>query len=203
MPELIRLTSATAVILAGIIILILWIAAANDKGAKDGDEYKCHGLNFIYHDAIAKNYYVDKKSYTSDFNSWVKGNKDAYPALIAFGVIIGLLWVITGAIGFMVKNHVMAKLYLGLGVITYLLFVVMFPIILQRIMFVLKEGSGQWSVNKCKTKDDWPEKHGEDSFNQFWGAALVGFILGAYQIAGAIYVYNTMAVEGEIKPPTS
>ena len=37
---------------------------------------------------------------------------------------------------------------------------------------------------------DWTRKHMMDSWEEFWGASLVCFILGAYAIAGSIYVYN-------------
>jgi hypothetical protein len=39
----------------------------------------------------------------------------------------------------------------------------------------------------CKTSDSFYEKHMDDSFEFFWGAALACFILGAYQLAGMAY----------------
>ena len=185
--QLIRLTSAIGVILTGIIILILWIIAANDRGNDDAGRYQCRGCNYLFHDALAN----DKVKFgNSDLNTWVKNNRNPYPILIAFGVILGVFWMVTGAIGFLAGTKFMAWIYLIVGVVTYIMFVVIFPIIVERISFVQSTYcQSLWNAS-CKIDSDWTVKHSLESYQHFWGAALVGFLLGAYQIASATYLIH-------------
>ena len=41
------------------------------------------------------------------------------------------------------------------------------------------------------SKEEWTRRHIMDSWDQFWSASLICFILGAYAIAGSVYAYNT------------
>jgi len=182
--ELLRILSAIAAILTGIIVLILWIIAANDRGKEDG-RYACRGCNQIFNTA-AKN---SGLGYGSGLTTWILNNMNPYPLLIAFGVILGVFWMVTGAIGFVAASKYMAWVYLILALITYLIFVVMFPIIVERINFANANCSSLWAV-QCKTDDDWRVRHSVDSYEQFWGASLVGFILGAFVIGSAIYMIH-------------
>ena len=182
MMNLFQLTSAIAAIICGVLILILWLVAANDKGEDDGNLHKCRGCIFYYHDSLG----------SSDLDTWKKNNRDAYPLLIAFGVICGVFWMATGALGFFVNNSMFAKLYVGAGVGTYLIFVVLFPIIVERAFPTLNT-----CANYCSKSSDWYVKHYLDSYEEFWGSSLVCFILGAYQIICAIYLHSTI---GESKP---
>lgn len=48
----------------------------------------------------------------------------------------------------------------------------------------------------CKNADyNWFDEHHNDSKIQFWACSLVCFILGAYSIIGAVYLYNTVEAE--------
>ncbi len=184
--QLIRITSAVGIILAGIIILILWIIAANDKGSEEGGRYECRGCNYIYHDALRNDNLVFG---STDLNDWVKNNRDPFPLLIAFGVIVGVFWMITGAIGFLAATKFMAWLYLIMGAITFVIFVVVFPIIIERIEFARPYCQTLW-FQICRTDAEWTIKHSLESYQHFWGAALVGFLLGAYQLAAAAYLIH-------------
>ena len=184
MNGIIRITSAIGVICAGIILLILWIIAANDRGSKDGNKYKCHGVVYLFHDAL-----VNKDPHHGNENSikWLKGNWDVYPILIAFGAIIGLLWIIAGVIGLLARRKIIAFSYLGLGIFTYLVFLLLFAIIEIRFQRLDESFDYLWEKH-CVVDGEWLVKHAWDSYEQFWGASFIGFVLGAYQIAGAIYL---------------
>jgi hypothetical protein len=189
MIEFLRLTSALGIILTGIVVLILWILAANDKGTEGDGLYGCKGCNRIVHDALRDDYYVNTPAYgfSSSLNTWAKNNRDAFSVLVAFGVILGVFWMITGAIGFIARTEFMAKLYFIMGIITYLIFDIMFPIIVEKITWVNAHCAGPNSV--CRKDRDWVEKRGYDSYEWFWGSSLVAFIMGAYQIASAAYIW--------------
>ena len=199
--DLIRFLSAIGTICAGILIFILWIIAAHDKGTEDGT-WGCHGCNKIFHDTLGdKNY-----AYTDDLQEWLKTNRDPFSIMVAFAVIIGTFWLITGALGFFATNKMMAWVYLLCGVVTYLIFVVLFPIITERIQILLGTCNEQrvWADTKyingtatatpslwgryCRNDEDWIMRHQLESFEQFWGVSLVCFILGAIQMTSAAYL---------------
>lgn len=182
--ELVRMLSAIAILLTGIVILVLWILAAFDRGDEDG-RYGCHGCNYLFNQGVNDG----TLGFTGELNDWVKSNRNPYPLLIAFGVIVGLLWIITGAIGFLASTKYMAWVYFVLGMITYIIFVVVFPIILERINFVTPYCNNLWATY-CNTNPDWIIKRSLDSFQWFWGAALVGFLIGAFQLAAAAYLIH-------------
>lgn len=189
MIEFLRLTSALGVILTGILVLVLWILAANDKGTEGDGRYGCKGCNRIVHDALRDDYYINNPVYgfDDDLNTWAMNNRNPFPLLIAFGIILGVFWMITGAIGFLARTEYMAKLYFIMGILTYVIFVIMFPIIIERITWANAHCSGPNAV--CRNDREWIEKRGYDSYEWFWGSSLVAFILGAYQIAAAGYIW--------------
>jgi len=196
MLEFLRLTSALAAIIAGIVIMVLWIIAAFDRFDEEGGKYKCQGCNYIVHDALTNDYFVNAAGYkySTDLNTWVKSNRDPWPILIAFGVIVGVFWIITGLIGFIARTKAMAWIYLIAGILTYIIFVVIFPILIERITWANQHCNDLWN-STCKNDVDWLERNRFGSYEMFWGAALVGFLLGAYQIASAAYVYGHLIPE--------
>eukprot|EP01022_Parablepharisma_sp_SALTPOND_P022294 TRINITY_DN448_c0_g1_i8.p2 TRINITY_DN448_c0_g1~~TRINITY_DN448_c0_g1_i8.p2 ORF type:complete len:243 (-),score=7.74 TRINITY_DN448_c0_g1_i8:74-802(-) len=182
--EIIRLLSATLILLTGIVIIVLWILAAFDRGEENGVS-DCHGCYELFNTALDEG----TLGFGTDLNDWVAMHRNPRFLLIAFGAIVGILWIITGAIGFLATTKYMAWVYLILGVITYTIFVVIFPIILERINFVTPYCNNLWATF-CNTDPEWIIKHSLDSFEWFWGAALVGFLLGAMQIAAAAYLIH-------------
>lgn len=77
-----------------------------------------------------------------------------------------------------------------MGGCTYTIFAILFPIIGMRFQLIREFYSGQAALTggikvPCKTAD-WASRHWNDSFEWFWGCALTCFILGAYQIVGAV-----------------
>ena len=94
--------------------------------------------------------------------------------------------MITGVLGFLVTTSMSAKIYVMAGVGTYLIFVILFPIIVERAHPLVGACSSY-----CSTSSDWYAKHYMESYEEFWGSSLVCFILGAYQIICAIYLHNT------------
>ena len=186
MQKIVQISSAISAILAGVLVIILWLIAANDKGQSDSGKYKCFGNTYIYHDYLSSN--------SNDLNDWLKNNRDAYPILIAFGVICGVFWMVTGGIGFIATNSdKLALIYLGSGVVTYIIFVVIFPIIVERINWVFSNSTSMsLAGTTCSNVDNWYTKHMLDSTEQFWGSSLAAFILGGYQIAAAVYLYATI-----------
>ena len=152
-------------------------------------------------------------------NSFYSLEWDAYPLLIAFGVICGVFWMVSGALGF-----VKAEASLVAGGVTYLIFAILFPIIVEktqanpftavplpceRYLYLkstnttITANSTAFAVAGCKTDSNYYDKHVHDSFEFFWGASLACFILGAYHLAGMMYeVYQIrMASDTDKKPP--
>ena len=78
--------------------------AAHDKGTDTDSKglYKCRGCLSYYHE--------DLQNGAGDLNDWRKSYTDPYPLLIAFGVILGVFWWITGLIGAVAKKTAMDKL---------------------------------------------------------------------------------------------
>ena len=62
---------------------------------------------------------------------------------------------------------------------------ILFGLLIDKMTFV-KDCEGH-----CTTSNDWYIKHKDDSYQEFWGASLACFLLGAYTIIGSVYVYNT------------
>ena len=182
--EIVRYLSSILILMTGITLFILWIIAAHDKGTDDGG-YSCHGCNYLYHEAAD----AGSLGYSSDLTDWLKINRDPFGIMVAFGVIIGATWMITSAIGFFAATKYMAWVYLFLGVFAYILLAVLFPIIIERIQYVLSSCSVLWAT-RCKADPEWRVRHMWDSLEQFWGISLVGFVIGAFQIASAAYLIH-------------
>ena len=181
MPGVLHLTSAVSAFLAGILIIILWILAACDQGESDGPQYKCRGCFYYYHDELV--------NVGGDLYDYFRIHRDVYPILIAFGVILGVFWMATGAIGLIANSEMMAKVEIIAGITTYTLFVVMFAVIQNRVKFPATFAN---CYAHCSKNDDWFTRHATDSTEEFWGASLACFLLGMYQIAGAAYNYATL-----------
>lgn len=88
------------------LIAVLWIIAANDRGTKDDDDaakrYKCRGCVWYHHDHLSH--------HGSNFFKWQKAFQDPYPILISFACILFVFWLLTGFVGIMAKNKFMAKI---------------------------------------------------------------------------------------------
>lgn len=54
-------------------------------------------------------------------------------------------------------------------------------------------GTACGSICGSVHSSDWKTMHIRDSADMFWGASFVGFLLGAYALAGSIYQYATMS----------
>ena len=180
MAGILQLTSAIAAFLAGVLICIMWIMAAHDKGQEESGKFKCRGCIQYYYD--------DLKNTDNDLNRYCLIRRDVYVLLIVFGAICGLFWMITGGIGFGAGSEMMAKLYVIMGIATYTLFVVVFAVIADR----MKYANSSVCKSRCFSQNDWFDMHKEDSIHEFWGCALTCFILGMYQLAGAVYNYATL-----------
>ena len=57
-----------------------------------------------------------------------------------------------------------------------------------------KYADTSYCFTRCNptSENNWAKIHLEESYEQFWGASLVCFILGAYQLAVAAYTYGTL-----------
>ena len=77
---------------------------------------------------------------------------------------------------------------------TYLLFVIFFAIIADRNRYV-----GDCS-SKCSNTGDWFKIHRQDSYVEFWAAAVTCFLLGGYQLAASVVLYNQLWMEEEVQP---
>ena len=79
------------------LIFILWLVAAHDKGT----DRECHGPVQLYND------YLD--SLTGDTKTYLQNHNNAYSLLVAFGVICGTFWLAVGVIGLLANTERMAK----------------------------------------------------------------------------------------------
>ena len=80
-------------------VIILWILASQDKGDDDvaSSLHKCRGCYWYYHDYVVSN------------TAWTKNNRDPYPLLIAFGVILCVFWFVAAIIGMCASSVSVAK----------------------------------------------------------------------------------------------
>lgn len=190
LSEYLRLSSSISTIANGIQFLILWIVAANDKGTTQDNTgaYYCRGCYWQYHDLETTNTGVNFPSTT-----------DPYPLLIAFGVICGLAWIAIGLFGFLTKSRLTIGTYFFAGSLNYLLFVILFADITEKTMVYVFKACGIPSfvnTQSCSNDNNWWEKHQTDSFDEFWGSSVVAFVLGAYQIGCAVYLWLEIIKEG-------
>ena len=172
------MVSGVAALIAGTLIMIMWIVAAHDRGEEDGSKYKCRGCIYYYHD--------DLWNGSGPLNDWYRVHRDSYVIMISFGVICGLFWWIAGALAFMANSEMMAKLNIIVGVVTYTIFVVLFAVIADRLKYSIG------CAARCSMSDNWFIKHSMDSIHEFSGCSLACFILGAFHIIGGIYTYATL-----------
>ena len=197
MLNILRLSSAAAAVVTGIVLMILWIIAANDQNSQDNSgKYECQGCNQLMSNSLSDDTLgrYTGIAYSRDLMSWMRNNRNTYALLIAFGVIIGILFILTGLIGFMAKTNFMAKLYLVMAIISFLLFVIMFPIIIERFAWVNTHCSGLWAAF-CRTDPEWMETNRDMSYREFWVASLITFITGSFVIGSAIYVLYRLVPE--------
>ena len=109
------------------------------------------------------------------------------------------MWVSTGILGLLCNSILKIKTYIIQGLATYILFVIIFPIIYERSQWAF--GNCQPAIGLCSGAENvnptskWWEQHRYDSLNEFWGASLVCFIVGAFQLISGIIMLNTF---GEI-----
>ena len=159
--KIFRIVSALTTIFLGFVILILWVIAANDGGEKTDsvNAKQCRGCYNFYHNNIPS--YWDNLS-------------DPYPLLVAFGVICGVFWWITGFIGICATTRGCAKVYAGMGIVTYVTFVIIFTIIeshtqsyVQPICQIPTLNSIQYNPVGCSTVNNWWLIHQMDSITQF------------------------------------
>lgn len=201
MIDALRFTSAILTFLVGVTITVLWIIAAFDRGKKVGQTYECWGCNYLFNQALNGSVFTQAPyNYNTGLNNWMKSNRNPYPLLIAFGAIVGVFWIIIGIFGFFATSRGMAKTYLIFGALNFIIFVVVFPIILERIYFIQPYCTNYLWPAWCRTDIEWQIKHGLGSFDLFWGAALAGFIIGAFQLASAVYLLYATYVVSYVPP---
>ena len=80
---------------------------------------------------------------------------------------------------------------------TYALFVIFFTIITDRSRYARYPYYSCY--NNCNPSDDyWYLRHRDDSYSEFWSAALICFIIGAYQIAGSMITFAQLPLPKQI-----
>ncbi len=132
------------------------------------------------------------KGRSGDYFNFLGVKKDAYPELVAFGVICGVFWIFTGIAGLLFSR----KVYMISGVITTTIFTVVFTCIYERMkdnqlcnLYAAFVGaSSAFAAYGCKVADNWEYKHTYDSWEFYWASSLVCFLCATYQLvcAGAL-----------------
>ncbi len=97
-----RMTSWVCAFICAVIIIVLWLVAAHDRGSEDGNVHKCHGCYQIWHKQLADD--------SGDLNKWMRANRDPYPLLIAFGVVLCFFWLVTAVLGIISNTVMMGKI---------------------------------------------------------------------------------------------
>jgi hypothetical protein len=171
------LTSSIGIFVAGLLVFLCWVIAANDKKLAGGNAVGCikkfnEMINEL--DLSLKRYY--------------RGNQDAFVYLIAFGVICGILWMGTAVLG-----RINAKYYLFAGIGTTVAFICVFTSIVERLRDerlcdeILRIGSPTPDLmSDLFGTGEKILKHTEISYELFWGSSMTCFLLAAYQIGCAI-----------------
>eukprot|EP01022_Parablepharisma_sp_SALTPOND_P011490 TRINITY_DN147_c0_g1_i2.p2 TRINITY_DN147_c0_g1~~TRINITY_DN147_c0_g1_i2.p2 ORF type:complete len:216 (-),score=5.20 TRINITY_DN147_c0_g1_i2:288-935(-) len=204
---LIQTTSALTIGLTGITVLIMWIVVVHDKGKEVNYRYECHGCNYIFHEALEegtayREVYAEGYTDYLELNEWSKKYNDPYPAFIGFGVTIGMLWITTSFVGYLVNTKYKAWAYFLLGATAYILFVIAFLVLYIRMEYAEGPCGELWN-RICEKDNYWEYKHRSDSFDQFWGSAILGFVVGAYQLGAAIYLINQNEVFSASETPVT
>lgn len=166
------LTSSAGIFVAGLLIFLCWVIAANDKKLAKGDAVGCvKRFNELIKD-------IPDKS----LKRYYRTHMDAFPYLISFGVICGLLWMGTAFL-----SRVSAKLYLVVGTGTTIVFVCVFTPMVERMRDMrLCFEIGEAEIDSLFDTYERKLKRIEVSYELFWGSSMACFLLAAYQIGCAI-----------------
>lgn len=159
---------------------MFWLLAANDKSLISGS---CGGCIQLLHQFL--------QGLPGALNDFYRLRLDAFPILVAFGVICGCGWIAASILAF-----INSKSFLVVGALTYIVHAVLFPIIFQRIKSDLPctyylslqnptLPSSAWNIGGCNVSNDWYVRHKYDSYDFFWAGGLICFLLGAYQLSCA------------------
>lgn len=186
LADFLRISSAILAISNGIVVCIVWIFAANDH-SDDTDSkglYLCHGCFTIFHQNIPSN---------------LESNSDPYPLLVAFGIIFGVFWIISGILGFFSKTKGLARVYFIASATTYIIFFSLFQIISQKISAYVQPFCNiptkfyvtQSNYKECSNENNWWIQHQSDSIVEFWTSSFVAFALATYQLVASSYMCAT------------
>lgn len=173
-------TSAVGIGMAGILIFVCWIVAAKDHTDKSPG-----GCIQMFHDNIKHN---------KDLKNYYMRNQHAFAILISFGVICGLLWIVTALLAF-----IKATYYLMVGIITTLMFICSFVPLVEIIRFQRQCEAILTEMNLLISFKDarWEVKHINDSYEIFWGTSIACFLLAVYQIGCAIAMVYEESTQGK------
>ena len=102
--------------MAAILIIFVWIFAANDRGY--GSNKSCHGCIWYINDILKELNDLTILDYCGSYinehdghpKNWLKAFRNPYPLLISFACILFLCWAATGALGFIAKDSSSCKL---------------------------------------------------------------------------------------------
>eukprot|EP00826_Nyctotherus_ovalis_P013399 TRINITY_DN13616_c0_g1_i2.p2 TRINITY_DN13616_c0_g1~~TRINITY_DN13616_c0_g1_i2.p2 ORF type:complete len:213 (+),score=47.12 TRINITY_DN13616_c0_g1_i2:73-711(+) len=115
-------------------------------------------------------------------DSYYRTHMDAFPYLISFGVICGLLWMGTAFL-----SRINAKYYLLAGIGTTTVFVCVFTPMVERMRDMRLCGEiDSTVVDSLFDTYEKSLKRMEVSYELFWGSSMACFLLAAYQIGCAI-----------------
>jgi len=162
-------TSAIGIGMAGILIFVCWILAARDNTNKFPG-----GCIRLFSNNIRR---------SGDLKRYYMGNQNAFAILVSFGVICGILWIVTAALAF-----VKATYYLLVGIITTIMFICSFVPLVEIIRFMRQcdAATNEMNIDINFKDEEWKVKRVNDSYEIFWGTSIACFILAAYQIGCAI-----------------
>lgn len=172
-------SSSALIFCAGLGIMVCWTIASGDSYLKDDT---CGGCIYLFHQSL-NNAPIKLKSH-------YRLSKDAFPYLLTFGLVCGVLWMATA---FLV---VKAKYYLIFGITGTTIFICVFVPLLERMRRnklcklyaeIMEEDDMEkvWK-DECKSEGHWQLKHMYDSYEIFWGSSIAFFLMSVYQIACAI-----------------
>jgi len=138
--------------------------------------------------------------------SYLKLHWDAYPLLISFAVICGVIWIFSFFVALFSRI-----VFLILGAVNFIIFVSLFSIIAVRIrppipckLYVglvnsTSNHNDAFRLGNCKTDGNWYDLHSIDSYGYFWGSSIACLGLAAYQIIVTAYMVWEEYLEEEQK----
>lgn len=172
------MSSSIAIFIAGLAIMVCWSIASGDDMFIYGH---CGGCIRLLHKLVWE---------SDQPQDYYRSAKDPFPLLLTFGVLCGVLWIVTS-----IAVVARPRYYLISGLLTTIIFICSFVPLVERMrrnqtctLYADLTGTDivtAWNA-ACRGDGHWQLKHMYDSFEVFWGSSAGCFLAAAYQVGCGI-----------------